>query len=194
MSRNIVLGLTGASGAIYGTRIAALLAKADVHVHAIATPYGKQVIAEELDISKVTPESLAPEHPDRVTLYNHLDLGARISSGSFLTDGMVICPCSANTLAAVAAGLADNLVTRAAAVTLKEGRRLVVVPRETPLHTIELENLLRLSRSGAVICPASPGFYNRPQSIDDLVDFIAGRVLDLLKVPHDLSIRWDPNL
>ncbi|MGE3180271.1 MAG: UbiX family flavin prenyltransferase [Phycisphaerae bacterium] len=192
MSREIVLGITGASGAIYGVRLANLLAQAGVNVHVVATPYGKQVIHEELGISKLSDTALSPEYFDRLTLYSHLELGARISSGSFRTDGMVICPCSANTLAAVSAGLADNLVTRAAAVTLKEGRKLILVPREMPLHTIELENLLRLSRCGAIICPACPGFYNKPQSIDELVDFVCGRILDLLQVPHELAIRWNP--
>ena len=105
---------------------------------------------------------------------------------------MVICPCSSNTLAAIAAGTADNLITRAALVTLKEARRLVLVPRETPLSQIELTNMLRISQAGGIICPAAPGFYLNPRSIDDLVDFVVGRVLDLLGLPHDLRTRWSP--
>jgi len=106
---------------------------------------------------------------------------------------MVICPCSGNTLAAVAAGTADNLITRAALVTLKEARRLVLVPREMPLGRIELENMLRVSQAGGIICPACPGFYMGPRTIDDLVDFVAGRVLDLLGLTHQLGVRWDPD-
>jgi len=105
---------------------------------------------------------------------------------------MVICPCSGNTLAGVAGGLGNNLVTRAALVTLKEARRLVLVPREMPLSQIDLANMLRAAQAGAVVCPASPGFYLRPQTIDDLVDFVVGRVLDLLGVRHELNTRWDP--
>jgi 4-hydroxy-3-polyprenylbenzoate decarboxylase len=123
-------------------------------------------------------------------MYGYRDVGAVLASGSFLTDGMIICPCSSNTLGAVAAGLGDNLITRAAHVTLKEGRRLVLVPREMPVSAIDLRNMLRLSRAGAIICPASPGFYMNPQSIDDLVDFVAGRVLDLVNIPHNLQTRW----
>jgi 4-hydroxy-3-polyprenylbenzoate decarboxylase len=191
--KQIVLGITGASGAAYAVRVAQLMHAAGVHLHVVASPYGRQVMAEELGIRQLTPLALTGQERANVTIYNHLDLGALISSGSFLTHGMVVCPCSSNTVAALAAGLADNLITRAAVVTLKEQRRLVIVPREMPLHTIELENLLRLSRSGVVVCPASPGFYNRPKTVDELVDFVAGRVLDLLGVPHPLKIRWNPD-
>jgi 4-hydroxy-3-polyprenylbenzoate decarboxylase len=125
-------------------------------------------------------------------VYPYRDIGARIASGSFITQGMVICPCSSNTLAAVAAGLGDNLVTRAAMVTLKEARRLILVPRETPLSQIEIANMLRVSQAGAIVCPASPGFYLRPQSIDEIVNFVVGRVLDLLGLEHDLHTRWLP--
>jgi len=106
---------------------------------------------------------------------------------------MVICPCSSNTLAAVAAGTADNLITRAALVTLKEARRLILVPREMPLSTIELANMLRISQSGGIICPACPGFYLQPTTIEELVDFVVGRVLDLLGIRHDLRVRWSPD-
>lgn len=189
--KQIVVGITGASGAVYAVRLVHLLLEADAHVHVVASAYGRQLLAQELDLRQLTPTILGGPRAAQVTVYSHLDLAARISSGSFLTDGMIVCPCSSNTLAAIAAGLADNLVTRAAMVTLKESRRLVLVPREMPLHQIEIENMLRLSRAGAIICPASPGFYNRPRNIDDLVDFVAARVLDLLQVPHRLPVRWD---
>ncbi len=194
MSRKqIVLGITGASGAPYALRLLRLLVEADVHVHLVITPYGRQVMAEECGVKSPTVVGLLGRESENVTTYSHLDLGARISSGSFRTDGMVICPCSSNTLSAIAAGLADNLVTRAAMVTLKESRRLLIVPRETPLHTIEIENMLRLSRSGALIVPAAPGFYNCPKTIEELLDFMAGRIMDLLNLPHSLKIRWNPD-
>ena len=190
--RQIVLAITGASGAPYAVRLARLLVEANVHLHVVATPYGRQVLAEETDIKRFTPEALFGQPRTNATFYNVQDLGARISSGSFITHGMVVCPCSSNTLSAIGAGLADNLVTRAAAVTLKESRRLILVPREMPLNAIELEWMLKLSRLGVVMCPAAPGFYNRPKSINDLIDFVCGRVLDLLGIEHRLAVRWDP--
>ncbi|MFQ5412490.1 MAG: UbiX family flavin prenyltransferase, partial [Phycisphaerae bacterium] len=113
-----------------------------------------------------------------------------LASGSFLTDGMIICPCSSHTLGEVASGLGGNLITRAAAVHMKEGRRLIVVPREMPLSQIEIGNMMRISRSGGIICPAAPGYYMMPQSIDDLVDFVAGKLCDLVGVRHSLNTRW----
>ena len=131
---------------------------------------------------------------DRLTIYPYRDVGARLGSGSFRTDGMIVCPCSSNTLASVAAGLADNLLNRAAAVTLKERRRLILVPREMPMSRIDLLNALRASEGGAIICPASPGFYMLPKSVDDLVDFVVGKLLDLIDVPHTLNTRWNDRL
>ena len=128
---------------------------------------------------------------DRLILHEYRDVGALIASGSFRTDGMIVCPCSSNTLGALASGLAGNLLTRAAAVTLKERRRLIVVPREMPLSPIDLRNALRLSEAGAIICPASPGFYLRPRGVSDLVDFVVGRLLDLMGVAHALDTRWE---
>lgn len=190
--KQVILGITGASGAPYAQRLAQCLAQQDLHLHVCATPPARAVIADELGIHKLTVETLLGESNERVTLYSHREIGARIASGSFVMHGMVICPCSAHSLAAVAAGLADNLVTRAAMVTLKESRRLILVPREMPLSTIELQNMLRLSQAGAIICPACPGFYAKPTAVSDLVDFVVGRVLDLLGLEHGLSTRWDP--
>ncbi|MGD8451066.1 MAG: UbiX family flavin prenyltransferase [Phycisphaerae bacterium] len=191
--RQIVVAITGASGAAYGRRLVQMLAAADVHLHLVVSPMGRRVLGDEVGLSEVTLASLIGHESAAATLYAHDDLGARLASGSFRTDGMAICPCSSHTLAAVAAGMGDNLITRAAAVTLKEGRRLIVVPREMPVTQIDLGNMLRISQAGGTICPASPGFYMRPQTVADVVDFVVGRVLDLLDVPHTLSTRWDPS-
>ncbi|RMF75267.1 MAG: UbiX family flavin prenyltransferase [Planctomycetota bacterium] len=193
-TRQIVLGVTGASGMPYARRLAQVLAASEaVHVHICVTNPGREVLADELGLQQLSIEAFLGQAADNATLYGPREIGARIASGSFRTHGMVICPCSAHTLGAVAGGVGANLVTRAAMVTLKERRRLVLVTREMPLSAIELENMLRLSRAGAVICPACPGFYMRPQRVEDLVDFVVGRVLDLLGVPHDLNTRWDPS-
>lgn len=188
--KQFVLGVTGASGAGYARRLAQALARPDLHLHLVVSPAGRRVMTDELGLREFTVESILGSGADNITIHPHQDIGASIASGSFVTAGMAICPCSGNTLSAIAAGLADNLITRAAAVTLKEGRKLVLVPRETPLGQIEIKNMLRLSRAGAVICPASPGFYAKPTSIDDLIDFVAARVLDLFELPHTLGSRW----
>ncbi|MBI5865829.1 MAG: UbiX family flavin prenyltransferase [Planctomycetes bacterium] len=187
------MAISGASGAPYARRLLDCLSRADAHIHLVVSPPAREVIADELGITSVGVEALLGRNAENVTLYNFRQVGAKIASGSFLTDGMVICPCSAHTLASVANGLADNLMLRAALVTLKEHRRLVLVPREMPLGAIELENMLKLTRAGAVVCPASPGFYMRPQSVDDLIDFVVGRVLDQLGIPHALRTRWNPD-
>jgi flavin prenyltransferase len=190
--KQIVLAITGASGAPYARRLAQCIVEADAHLHLIISPHGRRLLAEELDVQRATIEGLLGRPAPNATLYPYQDIGVRLASGSFFTDGMVVCPCSSNTLGAIASGLGDNLITRAAAVTLKEGRRLVLAPREMPVSAIELENMLRLSRAGATICPASPGFYLRPREVGDLIDFVAGKVLDLLSVPHGLKTRWEP--
>jgi 4-hydroxy-3-polyprenylbenzoate decarboxylase len=192
--KQIVMAITGASGAVYARQLARHIVESGAGLHLIASPYGRRLLADELGLREFTAAALLGTAAPGVTLYVYRDLGARIASGSFPTDGMVICPCSSNTLAGVAAGLADNLITRAALVTLKEARRLVLVTREMPLSQIEIANMLRVSQAGAVVCPASPGFYLLPKTIDDLVDFVVGRVLDLLGLAHTLSIRWDPQL
>jgi 4-hydroxy-3-polyprenylbenzoate decarboxylase len=187
------MAVTGASGAVYATRLLELLLTADVQVHLVISPLGRRLLADELDITDASPEALAPDAPGGLlTIEPYKDVGARIASGSFRTDGMVVCPCSSNTMAAIAAGLGGNLITRAAQVTLKEHRRLVLVPRETPLSPIEVENMATLSRAGVILCPAAPGFYLRPTTVSELVDFVVARALDLLGVEHNLNVRYEP--
>ncbi len=190
-TRQMVVAVTGASGGPYALRLIDCLDRAGVAVHLVVSPQGRRLLAEECDVHQLDVETLLGRPAERVTLYDYRDVGCRLASGSFLTDGMVVCPCSSNTLGAVASGVGDNLVVRAAHVTLKEARRLVLVHREMPLSGIDLENMLRLQRAGAIICPAVPGFYLHPQTVADLVDFVVGRVLDLLQVPHELHVRWD---
>jgi polyprenyl P-hydroxybenzoate/phenylacrylic acid decarboxylase-like protein len=161
-----------------------LLAEAGVEMHLAVSGLGRRLLFEELDMKRVDPDALTGGHGDLVTVYNDNDVGAAIASGSFVHNGMVIVPCSANTLGAIAAGLGDNLVKRAAAVALKERRRLILGYREMPASHIDVCNMKRLSEAGAIIAPLSPGFYLRPRSIDDLVDFVAGRILDL-------DTRWE---
>jgi 4-hydroxy-3-polyprenylbenzoate decarboxylase len=192
--KQIIVGVTGASGAIYARRLIECLCDAGVTVHWVVTPNGKRLLSDELGLADVSVHSLLGRDSDRVILHPYRDVGSVIGSGSFRTDGMIVCPCSGNTLAAIAVGLAGNLLDRAAAVTLKEGRRLVLVPREMPLSRIELQNALRLSEAGAIICPASPGFYMLPTTIEDLVDFVVGKLLDLVDVEHRLNTRWADRL
>ena len=186
----LVMGVTGASGLSYARRLAQFLSKSPVDLHLIVSPTAQRLMSDELGVKDFSLESFLGYPADNITLYEHDDLAACIASGSYLTNGMVVCPCSSHTLAGIAGGLGDNLITRAALVTLKEARRLVLVPRETPLSLLELENMVRLGRAGAVICPACPGFYMQPRSIEDLIDFVVGRVLDLFDLPHQLGRRW----
>ena len=190
----IIIGITGASGAAYALRIMQLLAEADVQIHLTVSRYGKRLLFDELGLKNLDPDALTGGRGELVTVYNDNDVGAAIASGSFLHDGMIVVPCSSNTLGAIAAGLGDNLLKRAAAVTLKERRRLVLAVRETPASHIDICNMKRLSEAGAIIAPLSPGFYLLPKSVDDLVDFMAGKLLDLVNVPHDLDTRWEERL
>ncbi len=190
--RAIIVGITGASGAGYARRLLQCLVAAERDVHLIISPHGRQLLAEELDITDPTPEALLGHASGRLTLHPHSDMASRLASGSFLTGGMIICPCSSNTLGAIAGGLGHNLILRAAHVTLKEARRLIVVPREMPLSRIEIDNIRRIAEAGGIVCPASPGFYLRPTTVDELIDFVVGKLLDLLGVKHTLETRWDP--
>lgn len=188
--KRIVVGVTGASGAAYARRLIECLCEADVDTHLIVSPYGRRLLRDELGVPHISAPSLLGRETERLTVHPHGDVGSKLASGSYRTDGMIICPCSGNTLGSIAAGLADNLLDRAAAVTLKEARRLVIVPREMPMSRIDLLNALRLAEAGAIICPASPGFYMKPETVSDLVDFVVGKLLDLIGVPHQLDTRW----
>lgn len=192
--KRIVVGITGASGAIYAQRLIACLCEGETDVHLIVSPAGARLLNEELGIRELTATAIAGRDSVRLTVHPYRNIGSELASGSFRTDAMIVCPCSGNRLASFAAGLADNLLDRVVAVTLKERRRLVLVPREMPMGRIELINALRLHDSGAVICPAAPGFYMMPKSIADLVDFVVGKLLDLVNVPHRLNIRWSTQL
>jgi len=190
MSKRIIIGITGASGAPYAVRTIRLLAAAGVEIHLAASSLGKRLLNDEVGVRKLNADELTGGLGDRLIIHNDNDVGAQIASGSFLHDGMIIVPCSSNTLGAIAGGMTQSLVQRAAMVTLKERRRLVLAHRETPLSHIDLVNMVRVSEAGAVVCPLAPGFYMNPQSLDDIIDFMAGRLLDLVGVEHDLKTRW----
>lgn len=190
--QRIVVGITGASGAAYARRVVELAALADWEVHVSITALGRRLLGDELGITRPDPDALSGGRGHRVVLHNDNDQGALIASGSFLHRGMIIVPASSNTLAAVAAGITESLVTRAASVTLKQRRPLVIAHRESPLSLIDIRNMERLATAGAIISPCNPGFYLHPTRVEDLVDFVAGRLLDLVGVPHELDIRWNP--
>ena len=188
MSRFFV-GITGASGHAYSAALLRALVAAGHDVDVALTESGCKVLRHELGIAAL-PAWLGADAARHVRVFGEGEIEAPPSSGTALSGGVVLCPCSMGTLARVAAGFSSNLIERAADVALKEGRRLVVVPREAPLSVLHLENMLRLARLGARVLPASPGFYHRPQSVDDLVAHVTGKVLDALGVEHALSRRW----
>ena len=189
----IVLAITGASGAPYAVRLLEALVDAERPVWLVVSSHGWRLLETEVAVRSV--EGLrarvgAAGWDAFVTTFDDGDRGAKPASGSARTAGMIVCPCSMGTVAAIATGASRSLVERAADVTLKERRRLVVVPRETPLSLIHLENLLTITRAGATVMPAAPGFYHQPASIDDLVNFVVARILDHLGVEHDVAPRW----
>src|SRR6266446_1862963 len=188
----IVTAITGASGAAYAQRFLQGLVAAGVQAHLVISPLGRRLLYDELGMETPDLETLAGTKDHTITLYNYNDVGAKIASGSFLHDGMVIVPCSSNTLAAVAHGLGGNLISRAAAVTLKERRKLILVHREMPLSPIDITNYQALTQAGAILAPANPGFYLNPTTVGEVVDFVAGKLLDLIGVRHALDTRWDP--
>jgi flavin prenyltransferase len=198
MAPTITLALTGASGMPFGLRLLECLVGASCRVYLLYSSAAQIVAKQECALTIPTqPREAARMFSERfsaadgqIEVFAREDWNAPIASGSSAADAMAICPCTVGTLGAIAAGLADNLIERAADVMLKERRRLVLVPRETPLSTIHLENMLKLAQAGAVILPPAPGFYNDPQSIADIVDFVVARVLDQLAVPHNLQPRW----
>jgi flavin prenyltransferase len=189
----IVVAITGASGAPYAVRLLEQLLAADRQLWLIVSSHGLRLLRTEMDLDSIDAlrNRVGVDAWRRlVTVYDDADRGATPASGSARSAGMVICPCSMGTLSAVSIGASRSLVERAADVALKERRPVVLVPRETPLSAIHLQNMLRLSRAGAVILPAAPGFYNRPETVQELVDFIVARVLDQLGVEHSLVRRW----
>jgi 4-hydroxy-3-polyprenylbenzoate decarboxylase len=197
MSQPIVVGITGASGAIYAVRLLEVLRAAGHEVHLSISPSGRDVIRHELqidvDLENFNAERLRlRDRPADAALhyFHHQDFMAPMASGSFLTAGMVVCPCSGSTLSAVAAGGATNLIQRAAEVHLKERRKLVLVPREAPLSLPHIDNMRRVTEAGAVVLPASPGWYQKVNSIDDLVDFVVARICDQLNVEQNITKRW----
>jgi 4-hydroxy-3-polyprenylbenzoate decarboxylase len=194
---DLVLAFTGASGAPYGVRLLDVLLRAGRTVHLTLSPAAVEVLEQETDrrvnLSHFEIADLlgtAPPPTGRVLYHDYRDFHAGIASGSFLTAGMAICPCSMGTAAAIAHGLSQNLIHRAADVHLKERRRLVLVPRETPLGLVQLRNLTACAEAGAVVLPAMPALYTRPQSVQDMIDFVVGRVCDHLGVEHHLLKRW----
>lgn len=214
MTAPLILAITGASGAAYAVRLLQVLTASGREIHLLVSPSGKAVAKQELDIdlslerfdvralldyqfsaawidgskrATVRPKSLAPAN---IHYYHHADFMAPVASGSFLTGGMVICPCSGTTLSGVAYGTSSNLIQRAADVHLKERRKLILVPRETPLSVIQLENMRRAAEAGAIILPAMPGWYHGVTCLMDQIDFVVARVLDQLGVEHELMKRW----
>lgn len=184
MGLPLVVGISGSSGAIYGVRFVQALADLGVETHLIVSPWAEKTIEMETAWTVEQVRSWA------TVVYDVHDMTAAVSSGSFRTAGMCVIPCSMKTVAAIAHGYSDNLIQRAAEVTLKERRKLVLVPRETPLSVIHLENMLILARAGAVICPPVPSFYHQPRTIEDLVDQLVARVLDQFGIEHSFGRRW----
>ena len=191
--KKIIVAITGASGALYAKRILEALVAAQAEIYLVVSTFGRRLLCDELGLEAGGPLDVAAlvGRADRgIKLLPYRDVGASIASGSFKTDGMVVVPCSNNKLAELAHGLGDNLISRAAQVCLKERRKLIIVHREMPLGLIEIRNMLALTEAGAIICPANPGFYHLPQTVDDVVNTVAARVLDLLDIPNTLSPRW----
>jgi 4-hydroxy-3-polyprenylbenzoate decarboxylase len=193
--RRIGLSITGASGAVYGLRVLEELLRADgVEVHLTISPSAQKVLKIEhgitVDLQKFDPSALHVSNAEKVHYHPYDDVSAPPASGSFRMQALAIVPCSMGCVGAIAHGLSDDLIQRSADVMIKERRRLVIVPRETPLSAIHLENLLTLAKLGVTVLPASPGFYGKPRKVEEMVDFIVARVLDHLQVEHQLGPRW----
>lgn len=195
---SVTLALTGASGMPYGVRLLECLLAADVSVYLLVSSAAQIVARQELDLAlpgrtHELEEMLTAQYsarPGQLKVFGREEWFAPVASGSNPADAMVVCPCTMGTLAAIAQGLSDNLIERAADVSIKEQRKLILVPRETPYSALHLENMLKLARLGVVILPPNPGFYHHPQTIEDLVDFVVARILDQLRIPHQLMTRW----
>jgi 4-hydroxy-3-polyprenylbenzoate decarboxylase len=198
--RTFVLGISGASGAWYALRALEQLLLAGAGVHLVVSEYGRRLLGDESGVKHVTFDDLLPHLKDhdqaaamreRLVCHPNKDVGAVIASGSFRHHGMAVLPCSSTSLGAIATGAGSNLLTRAAMVSLKERRPLIICHRETPLNLIDIENMRTLALAGATICPTNPGLYLLPQAIGEVIDFVAGKVLDLLHVDHELKTRWE---
>lgn len=180
----VVVGISGASGVIYGIRLLEELGKNNVETHLIISSIAKDIIEHETDFSVSDVEELAD------FVHNENDLNAIVNSGSFKFDTAIIIPCSMKTLSAISNGYGDKVITRVADVTLKERRQLIIVPRETPLRTVHLQNMVKISREGAIVLPAMPGFYHNPETIDDQIDFIIGKIFDIMNIDNNLFTKW----
>ena len=197
-ANDLVLAVTGASGSPYAVRLLEVMLRSGRTVHLTISPaavevfereVGRTISLDQFDVRQLLGDSFAFE-PSRLQYHHYRNFQAGIASGSFLTGGMVICPCSMGTLAAIAHGISENLIHRAADVHLKERRKLILVPRETPLGLVQLRNMTAVTEAGAVVLPAMPAFYTKPQTIGDMVDFIVGRICDQLGLSQNLSERW----
>lgn len=192
----LVVAITGASGVAYGQRLVETLMRTDVQVHLTISQSGKLVLKHEMgidvDLENFKLNQLVPgaSETDQVRYYHHGDFMTPIASGAFKTRAMVVCPCSGSTMSGIATAASRNLIQRAADVHLKERRPLILVPRETPLSQIQIENMLKTCQAGATILPASPGFYHEAKTIDDMINFVVARILDHLDIEHDLIKRW----
>jgi 4-hydroxy-3-polyprenylbenzoate decarboxylase len=196
----IVIGISGASGTVYGLRTLEFLLQNNYRVDLVISESASKVAINELNLALSTEPVLLKEQvlsycriskSENLTVWSYDDIAASISSGSYKTQGMIVVPASMGTIGAIASGTSDNLLTRAADVCLKERRKLILVPREMPFSSIHLENLLKLSREGAIVAPACPGFYHSPKNLSDTVDFVVGKVLDLIGIDHELFKRWE---
>jgi 4-hydroxy-3-polyprenylbenzoate decarboxylase len=181
----LIIGITGSSGILYGIRMLEVLKKCNVEIHLIMTEWAKKCLALETDYDFKYVRSFADHYSD------DSNMAASVSSGTHKTDGMIVIPCSMKTLSSIANGYEETLVARASGVTMKESRKLVLVPRETPVTSIHLENMLKLAKIGVIILPAMPGFYNKPKTIDDMLNHIVGKCLDQFNIEHSLFKRWE---
>lgn len=193
--KRLIVGITGASAVVYGVRLLEVLAKRDdMEIHLTISSSGARALWEELkieiDINDFKLQSLIGMDTEQIIYHHESDIGASIASGSFRTEGMIVVPCSMGTVASIAAGISRNLIQRASDVCIKERRKLVIVPRETPLSSIHLENMLKLSRVGVCVLPAMPGFYHFPKSVDDQINFVVTKILDQFGIDSGLTQRW----
>lgn len=193
--KRLIVGITGASAGVYGVRLLQVLTEQeDIEIHLTISSSGARALSEELqldvDLNNFKLESLIGVSSPRVIYHHESDIAAPIASGSFRTEGMVVVPCSMGSVASIAGGMSRNLIQRAADVCIKENRKLVIVPRETPLSPIHLENMLKLSRLGVCVLPAMPGFYHYPKDVDDLLNFVVTKILDQFGIDTELIQRW----